>query len=182
MKLDGVGSVSGYVGWSGLQERFGGVADSVDGVGVRGREELGAGFGEVDNHLAAGGSVVEQGAEGGGEVGGSKAGVEEFRDDAAGGGEGGDRDREGTVGVDHGGDFGGVADHAFDDGEGERGDAVDDDEGIADGEGLDGGGSAGDDGGAGVVEGFAGVSHKGHTGRIVFGEIQDRKSTRLNSS
>src|ERR1035437_9379709 len=111
MKLDGVGSVSGYVGWSGLQERFGGVADSVDGVGVRGREELGAGFGEVGNHLAAGGSVVEQGAEGGGEVGGSKAGVEEFRDDAAAGDEVGHRDREVTVGVEHGGDFGGVADH-----------------------------------------------------------------------
>src|ERR1039458_5772465 len=109
MKLDGVGSVSGYVGWSGLQERCGGVADSVDGVGVRGREELGAGFGEVDNHLAAGGSVVEQGAEGGGEVGGSKAGVEEFRDDAAAGDEVGDRDRGGTVGAAHcGGLLGGT--------------------------------------------------------------------------
>ncbi len=41
--------------------------------------------------------------------------------------------------------------------EGERGDAVDDDEGVADNGGLDGGGAAGDDAGAGVVEGFAGV-------------------------
>ena len=46
-------------------------------------------------------------------------------------------------------------------GEGERGDSVDDDEGVADDGGLDGGGAAGDDGGAGVVEGFAGVGDEG---------------------
>ena len=51
-----------------------------------------------------------------------------------------------------------VADELFGEREGERRDAVDDDEGVADDGGLDGGGAAGDDGGAGVVEGFAGGS------------------------
>ena len=129
----------------------------MDGVGVGVGEELGAGFGEVGDHLGAGGGVVEQGAEGGGEVCGGEAVVEELGDDAAAGDEVGHGDGQVAVGVGLGGDFGGVADEALEDGEGERGDAVDDDEGIADGEGLDGGGAAGDDGGAGVVEGFAGV-------------------------
>ena len=59
------------------------------------------------------------------------------------------------------GELGGVADEAFGEGEGEARDAVDDDEGVADGGGLDGGGAAGDDGGAGVVEGVAGVGDEG---------------------
>src|SRR5271168_3932763 len=41
--------------------------------------------------------------------------------------------------------------------EGERGDAVDDDEGVPDDRRLDRGGAAGDDAGASVVEGLAGV-------------------------
>ena len=57
-------------------------------------------------------------------------------------------------------DLGGVADEAFGEREGEWGDAVDDDEGVSDDGGLDGGGAAGDDGGAGVMEGLAGVGDK----------------------
>jgi hypothetical protein len=98
---------------------------------------------------------------------GGEAVVEEFGDDAAAGDEVGHGDGEVAVGVGCGGDLGGVADEAFEDGEGERGDAVDDDEGIADGEGLDGGGAAGDDGGAGVVEGFAGVGDEVDVGGTV---------------
>ena len=41
--------------------------------------------------------------------------------------------------------------------EGERRDLVDDDEGVANDSSLDGGGTAGDDGGSGMVEGFAGI-------------------------
>ena len=47
----------------------------------------------------------------------------------------------------------GHGDDAFGDGVGEGRDAVDDDEGVADEGGFDGGGAAGDDGGAGVEEG-----------------------------
>ncbi len=50
-----------------------------------------------------------------------------------------------------------------------RRDAVDDYEGIADGEGLDGGGAAGDDGGAGVVESGAGVGDEvDYRGKVLF--------------
>ncbi len=104
--------------------------------------------------------------EGGGrrEVLRGEALVEQLGDDAAAGDEVGHGDGEVAVGVFEGGfvaDLGGVADEAFGEGEGERRDAVDDYEGVADGEGLDGGGAAGDDGGAGVVEGGAGVWHEG---------------------
>ena len=58
---------------------------------------------------------------------------------------------------------GGIADEALGQPEGERGDPVDDDEGVADDGGLDGCGAAGDDAGAGVVEGFAGVGDEGDT-------------------
>ncbi len=63
-----------------------------------------------------------------------------------------------SAGVWLGGQISGrVADEAFCQSEGERGDAVDDDEGVADDGGLDGGGAAGDDAGAGVMEGVARV-------------------------
>ena len=44
--------------------------------------------------------------------------------------------------------------------EGERGDFIDDDKGVADNGSLDRGGSAGDDAGAGVVKGVAGVRNQ----------------------
>ena len=58
-------------------------------------------------------------------------------------------------------DFGGVVNEALGQTEGERGDLVDDDEGVADDGCLDGCGAAGDDGGSGVMEGFAGVGDEG---------------------
>jgi hypothetical protein len=48
-------------------------------------------------------------------------------------------------------------DEVFREAEGERGDAVDDDEGVSDDRCLHRGGSAGDDAGTGVVKGFAGA-------------------------
>ena len=71
---------------------------------------LARGLGEVGDHLGAGGGVVEQGAEGGGEVCGGEAVVEEFGDDAAAGDEVDHCDGEIAVGVGSGGDFGGVVD------------------------------------------------------------------------
>ena len=49
--------------------------------------------------------------------------------------------------------------------EGERGDAVDDDERVADQRGLHGGGAGGDDRGAGVVQSFAGVVDQVNVGQ-----------------
>lgn len=93
------------------------------------------------------------------EVCGGETGLEEFGDDAAAGDEVDHGDGQVAFGVEIGGvpDLGRVLDEAFSEAEGERGDLVDDEEGIADDCGLDGGGAAGDDAGAGVVEGFAGV-------------------------
>ena len=67
----------------GSQEGFGGVTNSLDGVGVGAREKLGAGFGEVCDHLCTDWGVVKQGTEGGGQVCGGEALVDEFRDNAA---------------------------------------------------------------------------------------------------
>ena len=66
---------------------------------------------------AACGGVVEQGAQGGGDVGGGEVVVEQFGDDAAAGDEVDHGDGEVAVGVGLGGDFGGVADEAFGEGE-----------------------------------------------------------------
>ena len=71
----------------------------------------------------------------------------------------------------------GVPDELFGELEGEGGDAVDDDEGVADERGLDGGGAAGNDRGAGVVKGFAGVGDEVNVGEgnvgIGAGEVGD---------
>jgi hypothetical protein len=85
---------------------------------------------------------------------GGKVMLDEFGDDSFAGDE---------VGHGHVGHF----DDAFGDGVGERGNAVDDDEGVADEGGLHGGGAAGDDGGAGVMEGGGGILYQmnGRLGR-----------------
>ena len=83
--------------------------------------------------------------------------IKEFGDDTATSNEIGHRDGEVAVGVALGRDFSGVVDHAPEYGVGEGRDAVDHHEWVADDEGLDGRGTAGDYGGAGVVEGGAGV-------------------------
>ena len=57
-------------------------------------------------------------------------------------------------------DFGGIADEAFGQREGERRDAIDDDKGIADDGGLYGCRPAGHDTGPGVMERFAGIVYQ----------------------
>ncbi len=96
---------------------------------------------------------------------GGEAVLQKLGNDAAAGDEVDHADGEVAVGVGAGGpDLGRIVDEALGEAEGERGDLVDDDEGVADDCGLDGGGPAGDDGGAGMVEGFAGVGDK-----VIFG-------------
>ena len=145
---------------------FGGVGYLLDG-GLGGvRKETATDFGEVGELLGAFGGVGEQRAQGGGYVGGGELLLDELGDDAAAGDEIDHGYGEVAVGVGLGGDFGWVADEAFGEGEGEGGDFVDDDEGVADDCGLDGGGAAGYDGGSGVVEGFAGVWDEMKIGRV----------------
>ena len=83
--------------------------------------------------------------------------MEEFGDDPTTGDQVDHGDGKVAVGVEivGGPDFGWVVDELFREAEGDWGDFVDDDEGVADDSGLDSGGAAGDYGGAGVVEGFA---------------------------
>jgi hypothetical protein len=118
-----------------------------------------ADFGEVGDHLGAGEGVGEEWAQGCGYVLCGEAGLQELGDDAAAGDEvhHGDGEVAFGVGVVRGPDLCGVVDQAFGYAEGEGRDLVDDDEWVADECGLDGGGAAGDDAGAGVVEGFTGV-------------------------
>ena len=99
-----------------MQKGFGGVADATDGVSVWRGQEPGAGFGEVGDHLRAGGGVVEQRAQRGGEVGGGEALVEQLGDDAAAGDEVDHGDGQVAVGVGLGRNLGGIADQAFEDG------------------------------------------------------------------
>ena len=65
-------------------------------------------------------------------------------------------------------DLCGVVDEVFGDAVGEVGDAVDDQEGVADERSLNGSGAAGYDTGAGVEEGLAGVGDEGDTGAGVW--------------
>ncbi len=83
--------------------------------------------------------------------------MEELGDDAAAGDEVRHGNGEVAIAVDFSGNLLRIPDELLGELEGEGGDAVNDDEGVADERGLDGGGAAGDDRGAGVVEGFAGV-------------------------
>ena len=126
--------------------------------------KAGADLGEGGDLGFAFGGVGQQGSEVGGYVGGGEAVLEELGDDAALGDEVDHRDGLVAGGVGHVGELGGVFDELSGEGEGERGDAVDDDEGVADDGGLDGGGAGGYDGGAGVVEGFAGGFGTGDEG------------------
>ena len=118
---------------------------------------------EVGDHSGAVRGVVEEGAQGSGYVFCGEAVLQEFGDNAAAGDEVCHRDREVGIGVGLGlvPDFGGILNEALGQTEGERGDSVDDDEGVADDGCLDGCGAAGDDAGAGVMEGFAGVGDEG---------------------
>lgn len=114
-------------------------------------------LGEVGDHLLALRAVCQQGTQGGGYVFGGEAVLEELGDDAAASNEVDHGNGQIAVGIEGSGDLGWIMDEAFCQPKGERGDAVDDHEGVSDDRSLDGGGSAGDDAGAGVVEGFAGV-------------------------
>ena len=114
-------------------------------------------LGEIGDHLLALRAVVEQRPQDGGYVFSGEAVLQEFGDDAAAGDEVDHGDGQIAVGVEGGRDLWRVVDKAFCQPEGERGDFIDDDKGVADNGSLDRGGSAGDDAGAGVMEGFAGV-------------------------
>ncbi len=118
-------------------------------------------FGEGCDLAGAFWAVVEEGGEFGGYVFCCEAGLEEFGDDAFAGDEVDHGDGEVAVEVAGEAEVFGVVDEFAGEGEGEGGNSVDHDEGIADDRGLDGGGAAGDDGGAGVVEGFGGVGDEG---------------------
>ena len=127
--------------------------------------------------LGASGGVGEQGSEFFGEGFGVEAVLEELGNDAAAGDEVGHGDGEVAFAVDVGGDFLGIPDELLGELEGEGGHAVDDDERVADERGLDGGGAAGNDGGAGVVEGFAGVGDEVDVGEgevgVGTGKVRD---------
>ena len=122
--------------------------------------------------LGAGGGVLQEGFEGFGEGVGVEVTLEELGDDAPAGDEvwHGDGEKWVSAGGEGGRgcrpDFGGVVDEVFRQGEGKGGDFVDDDEGVADESGLDSGGAGGDDGRAGVVEGFASVGDKVNVGEL----------------
>ena len=142
-----------------------GVADLVDAGGATGGGETRADLGEVGDLLAAGGGFGEQRFECGGQGIRVEASLEQFGDDAAAGDEIDHGDGQVAFAVGVGGDLGRVPDEGFGELEGERGDLVDDEEGIADECGLDGCGAGGDDRGAGVEEGFAGVGDEVDVGQ-----------------
>lgn len=132
--------------------------DSGDRVGSPGwRLQVVAELGEAGDLGFAGGGVVGELKEVGGDGLGGELPVEELGDEAAAGDEVGHRDGKVAVDVTGGRDFGGIADELAGEGVGEGRDAVDDDEGGAEEGGLDGRGTAGDGGGTGVVEGGSGV-------------------------
>jgi hypothetical protein len=119
-------------------------------------------LGEIGDHLLALRVVVEQGTQGGGYVFGGEAVLKELGDDTAAGDEVDHGDGQVAVGVEGSRDLWRVVNEAFCQPEGERGDLIDDDKGVADNGSLDRGGSAGDYAGAGVMEGFAGVGDQVH--------------------
>ncbi len=123
-------------------------------------------LGEIGDHLLALRAVVEQGAKGGGYIFGGEAVLQKLGDDAASSDEIDHGDGQVAFGIEGSGDLWRVLDEAFCQPEGERGDPVDDHERVSNEGGLDGGCTAGDDAGAGVVEGFAGVGNEGNAGRI----------------
>jgi hypothetical protein len=92
----------------------------VDGGGFGDGVKDSANFGEVGDHLIAFGGVREERLQGGGEVGGGEAGLEELGDDAAAGDEVDHGDGEVAVGVEVvcGPDLGRVLDEAFGETEG----------------------------------------------------------------
>lgn len=114
-------------------------------------------LGEVGDHPAAFRTVCEQGTQGGSYVFGCETVLQKLGDDAATGDEVDHSDGQVAVGVEGGRDLWRVVDEVFCQPEGERGDFIDDDKGVADNGSLDRGGSAGNDAGAGVVEAFASV-------------------------
>ncbi len=136
--------------------------------------------GQVGELLGALRGFAQEGLEGFGEGVGVETGLEELGDDAAAGDEVGHGDGEvafavvACAGGVHGPDFGRVPDELPGELEGEGGDAVDDDEGVADERGLDGGGSGRNDGGAGMMEGFAGVGDE-----VDVGQGEGRVGTRV---
>jgi hypothetical protein len=106
------------------------------------------------------GGVGEERGQLGGDVLGGEVVLKELGDDAAASDEVGHGDGQVSVGVGHVGEFFWVADEAFGEGEGEGRDPVDHDERVSHNCGEDGRRAAGDDGGPGVMEGFAGIRYE----------------------
>jgi hypothetical protein len=154
------------------QKCFNCVANLLDGAGSGGWLEHMSNFSQVGDHALALRGVGQQRAQGVGNVFRGKTGLKQLGNDAAAGDQVHHGDRKVVVGVDVGWfpDLGRVADEALCQPEGERRDAIDDYERVSDDGGLDRCRTAGDDGGAGVMERYAGVGDetdmKGIHGRV----------------
>ena len=131
-----------------------------EGSGFGRRSSLARGLSEVGDHLGAFWSVAKQRAKRSSKVLGSEPLVQQLRHNAPPSDQVDHGDRQVAVAIKRCRNLGRITDEAFGKRVGQSGDAVDDDEGGANGERLDGGSAAGDDGGAGVVEGGAGVGNE----------------------
>jgi hypothetical protein len=123
-------------------------------------EEAVAEFGERDDLVVALGGVGEERGEFGGDVLGCEVVLKKFGDEAAAGDEVGHGDWQVTGSVGHVGELVRVADEAFRQGEGEGRDPINDDKRVSHNGREDSGGSAGYNGGAGVMESLSGIRHK----------------------
>ena len=124
------------------------IANLRDGIGSGGGLQAATDFGQIRDHLGALWGVLEEGAEGGGYIGGGEVLLDQFGNDATARDEVDHSDGKVAVGIGLGGDLNGVADQPFGELIGQGRDSIDDDKWVSDDCGLHGGGSAGYDGGA----------------------------------
>ena len=144
----------GHTCW---EKAFDSVANLRDGAGSGGGSQESADFGQIGDHLGSFRGVYEEGAQGGGYIGGGEVLLDQFGNDATAGDEVDHGDREVTVCVELSGDLGWVADQPFGELVGQGRNPIDDDKWVSNDGGLHGGGAAGYDAGSGVVQGFAGI-------------------------